>query len=59
MLSYPQGATTIPQQVQRVNIRKYMHEKLKQKAPVLDDMDRGYHSSADPHMDKVSAEMYD
>lgn len=57
MLSHEGDARN--QELQRVDIRQYVQEQLRQKAPILEESDRGYHSSTDPHMDKVSAEMYD
>ena len=53
------AAMKIPHQVQHINIKQYVHDQLRRKVPILEESDRGYHSSTDPHMDKVSAEMYD
>ena len=44
---------------EEINIRKYIAKKLRQKTPLFDVHDRGYHSGGDPYMDKISADMYD
>jgi len=40
-------------------MRKYIAQKLRQKTPLFEVSDRGYHSSNDPYMDKISGDMYD
>ena len=51
---------TAPKSSSGNRVKTYFENKLMQKVPIiLEENDRGYHSTTDPNMDKISAEMYD